>query len=108
MPAGVDNGSRLRLTGEGESSPNGGPPGDLYVFLKVKPHEFFHRQENDLICVMEISFVQAALGDKITVPTIDGEETLRFPREHSTENLSNSRGKALHHSEQATGVTQDN
>lgn len=80
VPAGVDNGSRLRLTGEGESSPNGGPPGDLYVFLKVKPHEFFHRQENDLICVMEISFVQAALGDKITVPTIDGEETLKIPK----------------------------
>lgn len=80
VPAGVDNGSRLRLTGEGESSPSGGPAGDLYVFIKVKPHEFFHRQENDLVCVMEISFVQAALGDKITVPTVDGEEILKIPK----------------------------
>ncbi|GAB6096770.1 molecular chaperone DnaJ [Desulfatiferula olefinivorans] len=79
VPAGVDSGSRLRLTGEGEGSPNGGPPGDLYVFLQVKPHKFFQRSNTDIICLAEISFVQAALGAKITVPTLTGEETLKIP-----------------------------
>lgn len=79
VPAGVDSGSRLRLTGEGESSPNGGPPGDLYVFLQVKPHKFFQRNNNDVICLAEISFIQATLGAKITVQTLTGEETLKIP-----------------------------
>lgn len=93
IPAGVDNGSRLRLNGEGESSPSGGPAGDLYVFIRVKPHELFQRQENDLICVMEISFVQAALGDKIIVPTIDGEETLKIPKGTQYGEIFRFRGK---------------
>lgn len=79
VPAGVDSGSRLRLTGEGEGGPNGGPPGDLYVFLQVKPHKFFQRNDNDVICLAEISFVQATLGAKITIPTLTGEETLKIP-----------------------------
>jgi molecular chaperone DnaJ len=79
VPAGVDSGSRLRLTGEGEASPNGGPPGDLYVFLQVKPHKFFQRSDSDIICLAEISFIQATLGAKITVPTLTGEETLKIP-----------------------------
>jgi molecular chaperone DnaJ len=79
VPAGVDSGSRLRLTNEGEGSPNGGPNGDLYVFLQVKPHKFFQRNNTDIICLAEISFVQAALGAKITVPTLTGEETLKIP-----------------------------
>jgi molecular chaperone DnaJ len=80
IPAGVDTGSRLRLTGEGEGSPNGGPPGDLYVFIHVKPHDFFQRDNMDVICRMEISFVQAALGDRITVPVLDGEKKLDIPK----------------------------
>lgn len=80
IPAGVDNGSRLRLTGEGESSPNGGPPGDLYVFIHVKPHKMFKRDDTDVVCTVELSFVQAALGDKISIPTLEGEETLVIPR----------------------------
>jgi molecular chaperone DnaJ len=80
IPAGVDNGSRLRLTGEGEPGVYGGPPGDLYVFLHVKPHEFFKRRDTDIICEVQISFVQAALGDKISVPTLNGDKTLEIPK----------------------------
>ena len=80
IPAGVDNGSRLRLSGEGEPGGFGGPQGDLYVFIHVQPHEFFERRDNDLFCQINISFVQAALGDKITVPTLDGSKTLDIPK----------------------------
>jgi len=80
IPAGVDSGSRLRLTGEGEAGIYGGPPGDLYVFINVKPHEFFKRNETDIICQVPISFVQAALGDKIMIPTLDGEKELAIPK----------------------------
>jgi molecular chaperone DnaJ len=80
IPAGVDNGSRLRLNGEGEGGAHRGPPGDLYVFIYVQPHEFFMRKDNDVICQIPISFVQAALGDKITVPTLNGEKTLEIPK----------------------------
>ncbi|PIP42062.1 MAG: molecular chaperone DnaJ [Desulfobacterales bacterium CG23_combo_of_CG06-09_8_20_14_all_51_8] len=80
IPAGVDSGSKLRLTGEGESGVQGGPPGDLYVFINVKPHEFFKRSNADVISTVELTFVQAALGDEITVPTLTGEETLKIPK----------------------------
>ena len=80
IPAGVDHGSRLRLTGEGEPGVYGGPPGDLYVFIHVQPHEFFKRQDTDIICEIPISFVQAALGDKISVPTLNGKKTLEIPK----------------------------
>jgi molecular chaperone DnaJ len=80
IPAGVDNGSRLRLSGEGEPGVYSGPPGDLYVFIHVQPHEFFERRDNDIICQVPISFIQAALGDKITVPTLDGSKTLEIPK----------------------------
>lgn len=79
IPAGVDSGSRLRLTNEGEAAPNGGPNGDLYVFINVKKHKYFQRNEDDIICLAEISFVQATLGAKITIPTLSGEETLKIP-----------------------------
>jgi molecular chaperone DnaJ len=80
IPAGVDNGSRLRLSGEGEPGPYAGPPGDLYVFIHVQPHEFFERRECDILCQVSISFVQASLGDKITVPTLNGNKTLDIPK----------------------------
>jgi molecular chaperone DnaJ len=80
IPAGVDNGSRLRLSGEGEAGGNGGPPGDLYVFLHVKPHEFFQRNQTDVVCQIPISFIQAALGDQITIPTLTGEKDLDVPK----------------------------
>jgi molecular chaperone DnaJ len=76
IPAGVDHGSRLRLSGEGQTGAYGGPAGDLYVFIHVRPHDFFQREGTDVYCQVPISFVQAALGDKITVPTLNGEKTL--------------------------------
>jgi molecular chaperone DnaJ len=80
IPAGVDGGSRLRLAGEGEPSPEGGPPGDLYVFIHVKAHDFFKREGTHVICQVPISFIQAALGDTIQVPTLNGERDLDIPK----------------------------
>ena len=80
IPAGVDSGSRLRLTGEGEAGSHGGPPGDLYVFIHVEPHEFFRRNDTDVICQIPITFIQASLGDKIKIPTLEGEEELIIPK----------------------------
>ncbi len=80
IPAGVDGGSRLRLTGEGEGGSHGGPPGDLYVFIHVEPHDFFERDGTDVICQIPVSFVQAALGDKIKIPTLKGEKILEIPK----------------------------
>jgi molecular chaperone DnaJ len=80
IPAGVDTGSRLRLTGEGESGPRGGPPGDLYVYVSVKPHDFFKRNDEHVICQVPISFVQAALGADIHVPTLTGKKKLNIPK----------------------------
>ncbi|MBW1616706.1 MAG: molecular chaperone DnaJ [Deltaproteobacteria bacterium] len=79
IPAGVYNSARLRLNGEGEAGKNGGQSGDLYVFIKVKPHKYFKRENNDIICAVPISFVQAALGDIITVKTLKGEKELKIP-----------------------------
>ncbi len=79
IPAGVDTGSRLRSAGNGEAGLRGGPPGDLYVVLHVRPHEIFHRDGDDLLCEVPVSFVQAALGDEIEVPTLDGKATIRIP-----------------------------
>lgn len=74
IPAGVDNGKRLSVSGQGDSGPNGGRPGDLYIFIHVRPHEFFERDGYDLYCAVPISISQAALGAEITVPTIDSKK----------------------------------
>ncbi len=79
IPAGVDNGFRLRVRGEGEHGRNGGPPGDLMLVIRVKAHRFFKREGNDVVIEKPVSFVQAALGDEITVPTLDGDSVLRVP-----------------------------
>lgn len=79
IPAGVDNGSRLRVAHEGEAGMRGGPPGDLYVYIFVKSHKLFVREGNEVICDVPISFVQASLGDEIEVPTLDGKVKLRIP-----------------------------
>lgn len=73
IPAGVDTGSRVVLRGMGDAGPNGGPAGDLYVYINVKPHKYFVRQDYDLYCKIPISFTQASLGAEIQVPTIDGQ-----------------------------------
>ncbi len=79
IPAGVDNGMRLRLSGEGQPGVNGGPPGDLYVVLKVKEHPFFERHEADLHCTIPINIAQAALGTEIEVPTLEEPHKLKIP-----------------------------
>ena len=79
IPAGVEGGSRLRSQGSGEAGFRGGPAGDLYVFLSVKPHEVFAREGDDLVCEIPVSFVQATLGAEIEVPTLEGRATLRIP-----------------------------
>ncbi len=80
IPAGVDDGINVRVTGEGEVSSRGGTPGNLYVILSVKPHPFFKRQGNDILYELPISFTQAALGDEVEVPTVDGKSTtLKIP-----------------------------
>ncbi|MGM0417805.1 MAG: molecular chaperone DnaJ [Thermodesulfobacteriota bacterium] len=80
IPKGVDSGSKLRLSGEGEPGRGGGPSGDLYIFLSVKPHKYFKRQGTDIFCYVDITFVQAALGDKITIPTLGGELEVDIPK----------------------------
>ena len=80
IPPGVDSGMRLLLNQEGEAGERGGPSGDLYVFLRVKPHELFVREGENIRCEIPIGMVPAALGGKIRVPTIDGEEELEIPK----------------------------
>ena len=79
IPAGVDNGTRLRLQGEGEPGKSGGPPGDLYVFLHVEPHDYFERDGYDIYCKVPISFSQAVLGADIEVPSLKSTHKLRIP-----------------------------
>ena len=79
VPAGVDNDSRIRLSGEGEAGVRGGSPGDLYIFINVKPHRIFERRGNDVYMEMPVTFSQAALGAEISVPTLDGKATLKIP-----------------------------
>ncbi len=78
VPAGVDAGTRLRVQGEGERSPNGGPPGDCYVFVQIKRHPLFRREGQDLICQIPIGYAQAALGAEIDAPTLDGPEKIKI------------------------------
>jgi molecular chaperone DnaJ len=75
IPAGVEDGTRIRLAGEGEAGLRGGPAGDLYIFLAIKPHEFFQRDGADIFCRVPISMITAALGGNIDVPTVDGSQT---------------------------------
>ncbi|HLB24452.1 MAG TPA: molecular chaperone DnaJ [Dehalococcoidia bacterium] len=96
IPAGVDHGQQMRLSGEGELGSNGGPRGNLYVQLNVKPHEVFRRDEEDLLLELDLSFAQVALGDLIDVPTIDGEpQELRIPAGTQTGETFIVKGKGV-------------
>ncbi|MFZ5641676.1 MAG: molecular chaperone DnaJ [Bacillota bacterium] len=95
VPAGVDTGSRLRVAGEGEPGEKGGPPGDLYIFLRVKPHKIFKREGNDVIVEMPVSFPQAALGDEIEVPTLDGKVQLKVPEGTQSGTFFRLKGKGI-------------
>ncbi|MBL8521005.1 MAG: molecular chaperone DnaJ [Betaproteobacteria bacterium] len=95
IPAGVDDGDRVRLSGEGEGGVNGGPPGDLYVVVQLKPHAVFQREGADLHCEMPISFTVAALGGEIKIPTLDGEAQIKIPAETQSGQVFRLRGKGI-------------
>jgi molecular chaperone DnaJ len=96
IPAGVDNGSKLRVSGEGDAGGKGGPSGDLYVVLNVLEHEFFERREHDLYCHIPITFPQAALGAQILVPTLErGEEKLSIPAGTQTSSTFRIKGRGV-------------
>ena len=97
IPPGVDTGSQLRLRGEGEPGEQGGPPGDLFVVIHVKEHDFFKREDEDLICQIPISFVQAALGDTLTIPILGDESAheLEIPSGTQPNDVIKVRGKGM-------------
>lgn len=95
IPAGLDTGSTIRVRGEGEAGPQGARAGDLYIKIYVEPHEFFERHGNEIICEVPITFTQAALGDEIVVPTLDGEEKLKIPESTQTDSVFRFRGKGI-------------
>src|SRR5687767_11033790 len=95
IPAGVETGSRLRLAGEGEAGAQGGPAGDLYVVIHVKEHETFERQGNNLYASVPVTFAQAALGSETTVPTLDGQETLKVPAGTQTGTVFRLKGNGM-------------
>jgi len=95
IPAGVDEGDRIRLSGEGEAGVNGGPPGDLYVVVHLKAHNIFQRDGGNLHCEMPISFTTAALGGEIEIPTLDGHAKMKIPAETQTGATFRLRGKGI-------------
>ena len=95
IPAGVDNGSRLRIAGEGEAGELGAQRGDLYVIVHVKEHDFFERREANLYCTIPVSFAQAALGAGVTVPTLDGEQSLRIAEGTQSGSTFRLKGKGM-------------
>ncbi len=95
VPPGVDNGDRIRLSGEGEGGGMGGPAGDLYVQINVKPHELFTRDGNHLRCTVPVDMVTAALGGEVDVPTLGGKVTLRIPPETQSGRTFRMRGKGV-------------
>ena len=95
IPAGVDEGDRVRLSGEGEAGVNGGPPGDLYVQLHLKPHAVFQRDHDDLHCEMPVSFTVAALGGEIEIPTLSGSAKIRIPPETQSGKIFRLRDKGI-------------
>ncbi len=95
VPPGVDTGDRIRLAGEGEAGENGGPPGDLYVQIHVKPHPIFERDDANLYCEVPIPFTTAALGGELDVPTLEGKVKLKIPEGTQTGKLFRIRGKGI-------------
>jgi len=95
VPAGIADGQRLRISGEGEGGPHGGPAGDLYVFIEVAPHPFFRREGNDLSCEVPLNFTTLALGGNIEVPTLDGPEPFKVPEGTQSGTVFRFRGKGM-------------
>jgi molecular chaperone DnaJ len=95
VPAGVDDGAQLRMSGEGESGLRGGPPGDLYITIRVKTHEYFEREGEDIYCEVPLTFAQAALGDEIEVPTLTERVRLKIPAGTQTDTHFRLKGKGV-------------
>ncbi len=95
VPAGVDDGDRIRLSGEGEAGRNGGPPGDLYVEVRVRPHKIFERTGADLACEIPLSFATATLGGEVELPTLDGNVSLKVPAGTQSGKVFRLRGKGV-------------
>jgi molecular chaperone DnaJ len=95
IPAGVDNGTQLRLSGEGEPSTSGGPPGDCYCVIRVKEHPLFHRDGRDLVCHVPITYSQASLGASIKVPTLNGPEHVDVPPGTQPGDVFTLRGRGM-------------
>jgi molecular chaperone DnaJ len=97
IPAGVDDGHRLRVDREGSAGAYGGPPGDLYIAFSVKPHSLFHRDGSDILLDLPINFAQAALGDQVTVPSLNGKADLKIPPGTQNGKTFRCRGKGIPH-----------
>lgn len=95
VPAGVDEGDQIRLAGEGEAGENGGPPGDLFVQIRLKPHALFKREQDNLYCEMPVSYVTTVLGGELEVPTLNGRASLKIPAGTQSEKLFRLRGKGV-------------
>lgn len=97
VPPGVDTGSRLRLAGEGDLGTLGGPSGDLFVSIRVRPHKIFHREGDDVVCEIPVSFIQAALGDEIELPTLEGKTKFKISEGTQPGAVFRLRGKGIPH-----------
>ena len=97
IPAGVDSGSQIRISGEGEAGSRGGPRGNLYLVLSVRRHKFFKRDDHDLLYELDINFAQAALGDKVEIPTLDGRYELSIPAGTQSGEVFGLRGQGVPH-----------
>ena len=95
IPAGIDHGQRLKLRGEGEPGATGGPAGDLYVQIALKPHEIFQREESEVVCDIPIGYASASLGDEIEVPTLEGAVKLKIPAGTPTGKVFRLKGKGI-------------
>lgn len=95
IPAGIDDGQKLRISGMGEASETGGPNGDLYVVIRVKPHELFERRGEDIICEIPITFTTAALGGEVEIPTLNGKKNIKIPAGTQTGKLFKLRGEGI-------------
>ena len=96
IPAGVDDGAQMRVSGEGERGrAKGGPPGDLYIVIRVKPHDFFEREGDDIYCEVPLTFAQAALGDEIEIPTLTEKVKLKIPPGTQTDTYFRLKGKGV-------------
>ena len=97
IPAGVDDGTRIRLAGEGQPGFNNGPPGDLYLFVRVRPHKYFRRRDNDILLDLNVNIAQATLGAEVKVPTVDGDVKLKMPAGTQPGKIIRMRGRGVPH-----------